>query len=74
MFSIYMMVIQDLAKTRHDLKFKMAVMPIYGKKHSNDFFSKTTGLIWLIFCKKHMGSQGSDTGLNGPLVLDLDYL
>ena len=27
-----MMVIQDLAKTGDDLKFKMAVMPIYGKK------------------------------------------
>ena len=45
-----MMVIQDLAKTGDDLTFKMAVMPIYGKKHSNDFFSRTTGLIGLIFC------------------------
>ena len=26
-----MMVIQDLAKTGDDLKFKMVVMPIYGK-------------------------------------------
>ena len=49
-FSIYMMVIQDLAKTGHDLEFKMAVMPIYGKNHSNDFFSRTTGSIWLILC------------------------
>ena len=41
-----MMVIQDLAKTGDDLKFKMAVMPIYGKNHSDNFFSRTTGLIW----------------------------
>ena len=49
-----MMVIQDLAKTGDDLKFKMAVMPIYGKNHS-DNFSRTTGPIRLIFCMKHMG-------------------
>ena len=29
----------------HDTKFKMAVMPIYVKNHSNDFFSRTTGPI-----------------------------
>ena len=31
LFSIYMMVIQDLAKTGDDLKFNMALMPTYGK-------------------------------------------
>ena len=36
-------------------KFKMAAMPIYGKKHSKLFFSRTTGLIRLIFCRKHTG-------------------
>ena len=30
-------------------------MPIYGKKYSNDFFSRTTVPIRLIFCMKHMG-------------------
>ena len=54
-FSIYMMVIQDLAEIGDDLKFKMAVMPIYGENYSDDFFSSTTGLIWLVFCMKHMG-------------------
>ena len=54
-FSIYMLVIQDLAKTSDDLKFKMAVLPIYGKNHSDGVLSITTGLIWLIFCMKHMG-------------------
>ena len=38
----------------HDPIFKMAALPIYGKNHLNDFFSRTTGLIWLIFCLKHM--------------------
>ena len=33
----------------------MAAMPIYGKKQSNDFFSRTTVPIRLIFCMKHMG-------------------
>ena len=36
-------------------KFKMATMSIYGQKHSNNFFSRSTGSIWLIFCRKHMG-------------------
>ena len=49
-----MMVIQDLAKTGDDLKFIMAAMPIYGKNHLDNFFSRTTGLIWLIFCMKHI--------------------
>ena len=40
----------------HDLKFKMAAMPIYGKNHSNDFFCRTTGQIRLIFCRKHEGA------------------
>ena len=51
----------------------MAFMLLYGKKHSNDFFSRTTGPIWLIFSRKHIGhlplkllksfrSRGSDTG------------
>ena len=34
-----------LEKIGDDLKLKMAVMPIYGKKKSNDFFSRTTGPI-----------------------------
>ena len=34
---------------------KMAALPIYGKNHSNDFFSRTTRQIRLIFCRKHMG-------------------
>ena len=49
-----MMVIQDLAKIGDDLKFKMAVIPIHGKNHSDNFFSRTTWLIWLIFCMKNM--------------------
>ena len=39
----------------HDLKFKMAAMPIYGKNHSNDFYPRTTRPIRLIFCRKYMG-------------------
>ena len=31
MFSIYVIAIKGLAKAGDDLKFKMAVMPIYGK-------------------------------------------
>ena len=61
-FSFYMIIIQDLAKkkknkkkTDDDLKFKMAVMSIYGKTHSNDVFSRTSRPIWLIFCMKRMG-------------------
>ena len=50
-----MMVIQDLAKTRHAPKFKMAVNLIYGKNYSNDFFSRSTGPIWPLFCIKHTG-------------------
>ena len=55
-FSISMMVIQDYGKkvVIQNSKFKRAVMPIYGKNHSNDF-SRTTGPIWPIFCRKHMG-------------------
>ena len=30
-------------------------MPKYSKNQSNDFFSRINELIWLIFCKKHMG-------------------
>ena len=52
-----MMVTQDLAKTGDTLKFKMAVMPSYGKNLTDAFFSRTTGLIWLIFCMKHMGTS-----------------
>ena len=44
-----------LAKKGEVLKFKMAVMPIYGKNHSDDSFSRTTRLIWPIFCMKLMG-------------------
>ena len=38
------------SKKGYDPKFKMAAIPIYGKHHSNDFFSRTTEPIWLIFC------------------------
>ena len=54
-FSIYVMYIQYLAKMGYDLKFKMAAMPIYDKKHSNDFYPRTIRRIRLIFCRKHMG-------------------
>ena len=40
----------------HDLKFKVAAMPIYGKKHSNDFFSRTTKRIWLIILQEAYGA------------------
>ena len=54
-FSIYMSLVLNLAKENNLLKFKMAAMVIYGKKRSNDFFSRTTVPIRLIFCMKHMG-------------------
>ena len=50
-----MLVILNLAKENYLLKFKMAAMPIYGKKRLNDFFSRTTVPNRLIFCMKHMG-------------------
>ena len=50
-----MLIEQNLAKEYYLLKFKMAAMPIYGKKRSNDFFSRTTVPIRLIFCMKHVG-------------------
>ena len=53
--SIYMMVVQNLDKKGNDSKFKVAAMPTYGKRHSNDFFSRTTRPIWLVFWRKHMG-------------------
>ena len=37
-------------------KFQMAAMPIYGKTHSNIFFSRTIRPIRLMFCRKHMGN------------------
>ena len=37
-----MLVVQNLAKENYLLKFKMAAMAIYGKKRSDDFFSRTT--------------------------------
>ena len=40
------MVVQNLAKENYLLKFNMAAMPMYGKKHSNDCFSR----IFCIFC------------------------
>ena len=43
-----MLVVQNLAKENYLSKFKMAAMPIYGKKRSNDFFSRTTVPISLI--------------------------
>ena len=55
LMKFHVMVIQDLAKTGNDPKFKMAVMTIYGKNHSNDFFFRTTGSVWGKFCRKHMG-------------------
>ena len=45
-FNIYIMNKQDLARAGHDSKFKMAVMPIYSKKHSNYVLSGAM---------KHMG-------------------
>ena len=45
-----MLVVQDLGKKNYDSKFKVAAMPICGKKRSNDFFSRTTVPIRLIFC------------------------
>ena len=45
-----MMVVQNLAKENYLLKFKMAAMPIYGKKHSNDCFSRIAVPVRLIFC------------------------
>ena len=33
----------------YDLKFKMAAMLIYSKNHSNDFYTRTTRPIRLIF-------------------------
>ena len=54
--SIYMLIVQNLVKKNYLAKFKMAAMPIYGKKRSNDFFSRTTVPIRLIFCMKHMGA------------------
>ena len=54
-FNIYMLVVLNLANENYLLKFKMATMPIYGKKRSNDFYSRTTVPIKLIFCMKHMG-------------------
>ena len=50
-----MLVVQNLAKKNYLLKFKVAAMPIYGKKHLNNFFSRITVPIRLIFCLKHMG-------------------
>ena len=32
----------------------MAAMLIYALKHSNDFFLKTTGPIWLVLCMENM--------------------
>ena len=46
-----MMVILDLAKKNHDPKFKMAVMPICGRKT----FKRLLLQIWLTVCMKHMG-------------------
>ena len=54
-FSIYMIIEQNLVKKNYLSKFKMAVMLIYGIKSSNDFFSRTTVPIKQIFCMKYMG-------------------
>ena len=43
------------SETGNDLKFKTAVMPIKVRNHSGNFYSRTTGLVWLIFCLKHIG-------------------
>ena len=53
-FSIYMIIIQNLAKI-YDLNYQMAAMPIYCKNNLNDFFFRSTGPIWLLFCMKHIG-------------------
>ena len=50
-----MLVVQNLAKENYPSKFKMAAMPIYNKKRSNDFSSRTTVPIRLIFCMNDMG-------------------
>ena len=54
--SIYVMVIQDLAKRA---MIGNAIWPSYPyivkTIHLKDFFSRTIGPIWLIFCVKHMG-------------------
>ena len=50
-----MLVVQNLAKENYLSKFKMAAMPIYNKKRSNEFFSRSPVPIRLIFCMKHMG-------------------
>ena len=34
----------------------MAAMPIYGKNHSDDFFSRTAGSVWLIFLHEAYGA------------------
>ena len=53
--NIYMMVIQNVDKKSYDRKFKMAAMPIYGRNHSNNFFSRTARPIWPLFCMKQLG-------------------
>ena len=40
----------------HDLKFKMAAMPIYGKNNSDDFFLKPPGGFGLYFAGSIWGT------------------
>ena len=68
-----MMVIQDFAKMVMIRNLRWPPCPYKVKNHGNDFLSRTTGPVWLIFCLKHMGhlpikelklfgSHGSNTG------------
>ena len=41
--------VQHKAKMGHDLKFKMAAMPICSKNHSNDFYPRSTRPIDFFF-------------------------
>ena len=52
------MEIQYLAKTGHDLKFKMAAMPIYGKNHSNDFFPQNHQADYADILQEAYGAPG----------------
>ena len=57
----------------HDLKFKMAAMPIYSKNHSNDFYPRTTRPIRLIFCRKHLGHHSIYNAVDNFFVDGVQY-
>ena len=50
-----MMFIQNLDKKVMIRNSSWPPCPYMVKKHLNNYFSRINGLIWLIFCKKHMG-------------------